>query len=90
MALFGNKVREVADDALTDPAKDQAPGELIPFGSVTRCPKCAESRYYHGTNVGLFYREYKMVPAGGSGKVEWIQTKCLCGYTWVEACADKV
>jgi hypothetical protein len=56
--------------------------ELLPFGSVDRCPKCggtAQTRKYKGP--------YRM--SFDDDLPERLDVTCVeCGYVWCEQCAD--
>jgi uncharacterized Zn finger protein len=60
--------------------------DILPFGSVTECPKCGE-RFY-GEHL-RFYAHYKSRHGPSRRYFEHLLRECgRCGFTWRERCKD--
>jgi predicted nucleic-acid-binding Zn-ribbon protein len=65
--------------------------ELLPFGSVDRCPKCGNTtrtRKYKG-QYQTFGSARDEITRFDEGLPEHLDVTCVeCGYVWCEQCAD--
>jgi predicted nucleic-acid-binding Zn-ribbon protein len=65
--------------------------ELLPFGSVDRCPKCGNTtrtRKYKG-QYQTFGSARDEITRFDEGLPEHLDVSCVaCGYGWWEQCAD--